>query len=301
LTNGRGHTALTSSCEQGHLAAVELLLERRSDPNLMGGVKATRRGVDTPLIAACRGNHVEIVDCLLGAGANANQQEPLSDASANLDGWTALIETACCGQHILVRKLIDAHADPNLNLKGNAGPIYFSACNGHFESTQILLDAGARIDEADRSNGRNGLWWAAKEGHTSVVRLLLENRADPLHQLHERAERAGTSPVHMASQHGHSRCVEALLESGGSTTQADKNGDLPAHIACREGHEEVVKVLLELGDLSQRAHVNHTGRTPIQVAQDAGHDRLVDLWTRISRLPPPPRSPRMTRASASRP
>lgn len=286
LANKRGHSPLIAAAAQGYLPAVALLIQWRADPcSMCADARATQRGADTALIAACRGDHVEVVDLLIQAKANVNQQEPLTAKSANLDGWTALLESSCKGKHILVSRLISAHADPNLNLKGNAGPLYFSACNGHLEATQILIAAHASVDNGDYSNGRNGLWWAAKEGHSAVIRLLLENGANPLHQLHERAERAGTSPVHMAAQHGHTRSVAILLEKGGSTEQEDKNGDRPLHFACREGHEEVVKLILESGSSSQLVDArNRAGQTPEDIVRAAGFERIVSLFQRHSRM-----------------
>jgi ankyrin repeat protein len=279
--NSLGQSVLTVACSFGHAAAVSLLLQHKADGTLHHpDIRATKRGIDTPLIAACRANDLEVVNLLLAAGVSANHRPPLNDACANLDPWSPLIEAAGNGRDAIVAALLAAKADPNLNLKGNAGPLYFSACNGHMQSTQMLVDAGADIDAGDLSNGRNGLWWAAKEGHAKIVGYLIDSGANVNHQLHERAERAGTTPLHMAASAGRSECVAVLLEKGADMTLAEwKGGNTALHIAASGGYEETVRELLAGG--AQRDATNTAGETAAELATAAGHERVAKLILEI--------------------
>jgi ankyrin repeat protein len=209
-------------------------------------------------------------------GCDPNYRPPITDAMANLDPWSPLIEAASNGRDAIVAALLAAKADPNLNLKGNASPLYFSACNGHLASTQMLFDAGARIDDGDRSNGRNGLWWAAKEGHTAVVKYLLGSDALVNYQLHEQAERAGTSALHMAAAHGRNECITVLVQGGADVALTEwKAGNTALHISAAEGHEEAVRRLLDGG--ADNTFTNNAGQRPSDVATAAGHERIATL------------------------
>jgi cytohesin len=84
---------------------------------------------------------------------------------------------------------------------------------------------------------------AAQEGHTETVQRLLEAGANVNHQ-----NKDGVSPLHAASQEGHSDVVDILLEAGADVHQATtESGDVPLGIAAQEGHTETVQRLLAAG------------------------------------------------------
>lgn len=134
----------------------------------------------------------------------------------------------------------------------------------------------AVVDQADLSNGRNGLWWAAKEGHVDVVQMLLKRSANVNHCLHDRAELAGCSALHMAARHGHVDVLQTLLRGGANlTTPETKARDTPLHLACRQGHEAVARVLLEKGAPAEVT--NDAGETPLSLAELNGNETLASL------------------------
>jgi ankyrin repeat protein/catechol 2,3-dioxygenase-like lactoylglutathione lyase family enzyme len=93
---------------------------------------------------------------------------------------------------------------------------FFDACaKGDVDALRGLLANDASLVRATSSQGRYGGWTglheAAKRGHTPIVRVLLDQRADP------NAREAGdnTYPLHWAAAHGHLDIVRALLDAGG--------------------------------------------------------------------------------------
>lgn len=85
-----------------------------------------------------------------------------------------------------------------------------------------------------RMNDKNGLndalVMAAYEGHTDIVRLLIENGADTFNDA-----------LDHASFKGHTEIVKMMLEKG-----ADKLW-CPTRHACKYGHSDIIKLLLEHG------------------------------------------------------
>jgi ankyrin repeat protein len=73
------------------------------------------------------------------------------------------------------------------------GNFLFLASKGDVAAIQNLLDQGMLVDEADY-DGRTALHLAASEGHASVVKLLLENKAD-VNPIDRRGDTVGPLPL----------------------------------------------------------------------------------------------------------
>ena len=56
------------------------------------------------------------------------------------------------------------------------------------------------------------------------------------------------TPLHLASEAGHTEVVRILLENGGSVNAQDQmNGETPLHLACEAGFSDIVQLLLDHG------------------------------------------------------
>jgi hypothetical protein len=53
---------------------------------------------------------------------------------------------------------------------------------------------------------------------------------------------ACSTPLHVASQHGHKNCVKVLLEQGADAALVDCWGHTAAHLAALEGYDDVLEV-----------------------------------------------------------
>jgi hypothetical protein len=69
--------------------------------------------------------------------------------------------------------------NPNVRDEYGRTPLHSASSIGHVESLQLLLEAGAKIDEKERQQDRMApLHLAAQNGHLDVVRHLVEVGAD---------------------------------------------------------------------------------------------------------------------------
>lgn len=57
----------------------------------------------------------------------------------------------------------------------------------------------------------------------------------------------GTSPLHLAAQHGHYSTADVLLRAGVSRDARTKVDRTPLHMAAAEGHTVIVELLIRVG------------------------------------------------------
>eukprot|EP00947_MAST-08B_sp_MAST-8B-sp1_P000570 g570.t1 len=119
--------------------------------------------------------------------------------------------------------------------------------------------------------GAEALMGAAKDGHTLLVRALLEAGADV-----DTAAAMGFAPLHVASRMGHAEVVSELIERGAAVDINAEGGITPLHMAGQGGSLEIVELLLEAGADPQAT--TDGGETPVSFAAEAGH---IDLIHRI--------------------
>ena len=80
--------------------------------------------------------------------------------------------------------------------------------------------------------------WAAKEGHTGIVRILA-----PLTDNPNAPDEEGITPIHLAAFEGHTEIVKILAPLTNIPNAPAKNGVTPIHEATRRGHTEIVQIL----------------------------------------------------------
>lgn len=107
-----------------------LALQGTRDLEVRGG----RRG-STPLHVASAMGHLEVVQTLLAAGANAKE--------VNERGICGLHTATGYGSLDIVKALLDAGADPNIRDPGGCTPLYYAVTRGSIDCAMALLEAGA--------------------------------------------------------------------------------------------------------------------------------------------------------------
>ena len=161
----RKTSALITAAENGHLGMVELLVEG------YGAKVNYAYSHQTPLSSASHRGHVEVVRFLLGAGARPDQGgasslhnaagaahleavELLLEAGADVQqvgymGWTPLIAAVHVGQEPerveLVRRLLDAGAEPHHKADEGMTALHFAAQRMVVPVAELLLAAGADL------------------------------------------------------------------------------------------------------------------------------------------------------------
>lgn len=196
---------------------IQLLVKHGAD------IKMKMKGTDaTPL------------QCAAWFGPSAKCQT-LIDLGAETDVFSA------CGLGMTERVTALLKADPSLvNAElsgGNTQPLLWAATNGHTEIAELLLEAGANIDDSSEGQ-QTALHAAALNGHFDVVKLLIDRKANL-----NLPGRCGATALHEAAASGDANIVRLLLEAGADPTVRNKAGKTALDIA--EGYEngKIAKLL----------------------------------------------------------
>jgi uncharacterized protein len=137
-----------------------------------------------------------------------------------------------------------------------------------------LIAAGVNVSEPD-ANGDAPLVMAAYEGHTEIVRLLLEAGADVT------AVDPGmkATALHAAAYAGRTDAARLLIEHGVEIDrQGPKNGYTALHDAIWQNNIQTARVLIEAG--SNLALESHAGETPLQFARTKGRQEIAEMIER---------------------
>ena len=115
-----------------------------------------------PLGLAAYFGHAAIVEFLLKNGADVHL------AARNAQKVTALHAGASRGGAEIVKLLLEAGADPNVEQERGFVPLHSAAANGNAAVVELLLKHGARAD-AKADDGKTAADVAAEGGHTELA------------------------------------------------------------------------------------------------------------------------------------
>ena len=145
----------------------------------------------------------------------------------------------------------------------------WSIKEGHCSLLELLLDRGADIRTESSWNGTD-LHLAAKHGHEAVVRLLLDKGAKV-----EAKNKVDQTALHLAATEGHEAVAQLLLNMNAAVEEKDEMGWTALHCAAHGGYVAIARHFIDWG-----ANIEATekqGRTALHYAAQRGHEAVVKL------------------------
>jgi len=150
-------------------------------------------------------------------------------------------------------------------------PLYLAAREGHSSVVAVLLQRGANIN-AQSDDLVTPLHAAARNGHKAVVQELVQHDDIQI----DAKDDAGATPLAWAAKEGHSSVVAVLLQSGANINAQIHDLRTPLHVAATYGHKAVVQELLQNGEININPR-DKLGRTPLVYAEDENHPDIAQL------------------------
>jgi ankyrin repeat protein len=144
-----------------------------------------------------------------------------------------------------------------------------ASCVGPLERAEWLLHTCKADIEAEASTGRRPIHYAAREGQTAILHMLLSAGAGP----HAR-DKSGCTPLHWSCHRGHFEASMALVSAGAYIEVEDDDRDTPLLCAGHGENEDLCLALLDCGAIASVENLE--GMTPLHHAAANGHLRVLN-------------------------
>lgn len=149
-------------------------------------------------------------------------------------------------------------------------PIRLAALSNHKRVLRHFLDkAGVDVDASDE-DGRTALYWASELGHNRIVQMLLDSGAE----VDARGGYYGNA-LQAALANGHGNIVHMLLDRGADINAQGRAYGNALQVASHKGQDKVVQNLLDRG-VDVNAQTGPYGNA-LRVASHRSHDKIVQM------------------------
>jgi len=119
--------------------------------------------------------------------------------------------------------------------------VHEAAKNGDLKAVNEYMAKKQPLDAQD-TKGITPLGYAVGANRIAVVKLLLDNRANPF-----AVDSQGNSALHYAAGYGRKELVEYLLKTGASANQQNSQGQTPMAVASMNQHAVIIDLLKTRG------------------------------------------------------
>ncbi|XP_046560779.1 putative ankyrin repeat protein RF_0381 [Haliotis rubra] len=211
----------------------------------------------TPLLLAIEYNARGVFDVLLESGADPSV--------VNRDGDNVLHLACLRGDEEMVKHVLKLHiVDINSRGSNRMTPLLLAAEYNTCNVFELLRESGADPSVVNR-DGKNVLHFACIRGDEEMVKHVLK-----LHivDINSRGSN-GLTPLLLAAGYSTSDVIKLLLENGADPLVVNSDGDNVLHVACAEGDEDIVKYLLSQSIINFNAK-NNKGLNAAAIAREEG-------------------------------
>lgn len=228
----------------------------------------TKEGYSPIELAAWFG-HFDITKILFENGADIH----VKDAYNNTPFHRAC-QAAC---NPVIKFLLEKGANPH-EPNNESLPIQIACTNGDVETLYDLIRYKVDINAIFKGNATIHL--AIHNFRVDFLTILLKHGADT-----EVRDSKGNTALHIAAYLSQDKSVKILLAFGASVDPRNNFLETPLQKACENGSAVVFQILLQFG--ADPNALDKVKRTPLDWARLQGHDKIIDLYVKLTQITAP--------------
>ncbi|CAG2234201.1 unnamed protein product [Mytilus edulis] len=247
---------LDIASEKGYTEIVSLLLKYKSETNHSDEDNVT------PLLRALMANHTDTAKVLLEYGADYNICNEI-----NITPFFVAIEK---DNTEIVNMMLQYEVGENIKIRYDTIRFYLACKKGDITTVNSLIEQPIKVNSNDNEFNHSALHVACSNGHSNIVKILLNKNCD----INIR-DKYGATSLFISSFLGRTDIVKLLLDYEAHVNTIDIFGDTPVLVASMKGQIEIVRLLLTYKcDANIR---NRRNETALYNASRAGNTDIVKL------------------------
>ena len=254
---GNIYDKLYNACLKGQINIISDILKKCTQ------TLALDEDGQTPLYAACVGDHPEVAKLLIDAGYEVNHQ----DNNGKTPLHAAFENHAPDLAKIIITQF---HANTDIRDKQNFTPLHTAIDRGYYSYSQQLAqflcqDVGTEVSWIQ-------LQAACFEENTKYMKFLLDAKTNVNHN-----SSAGHTPLHIAVTKSNINIITLLLDQNVDINDKAIDGKIPLHIAVENGEETIIQTLLaQKADTNLKDTFGNTSlHLAVQLKKQETNSRLV--------------------------
>ncbi len=226
LAGSGKHTPLQRAAAFDRAKAVAVLLERKAALELRNDYGRTAL-----ILCARERGQVETARILIAAGADVNAEDRFGSTPLELAAWRAK------------RELVDSLMAKGARLPEPGEKWYVMLGSAASEGLDSLfLPLAAKSADLKKSIGNDLIFTAAQGGSETIVDFLLDKGYDP-----KPSDRFGWTPLHYAARDGRTGILRLLIEKGAAIDARNIIGQTAYNVAKERGYEDAAALLAGRG------------------------------------------------------
>lgn len=178
-----------------------------------------------------------------------------------------------------LRGLLSRGFDPNTPTDNGGSGLHMALQEGSLKVVSVLLDSPKLKAESRNAAGESPLMMAALKGQLDVAKRLIALDAD--------VNKPGWTPLHYAATNGQTAIIQLLLDNHAFIDAQSPNGTTPLMMAVHYGTRESVQLLLQEG--ADPSLKNQLGLSAADFALRASRKDMADLIAQAIRQRQPNR------------
>ncbi|XP_033104684.1 probable protein S-acyltransferase 23 isoform X2 [Anneissia japonica] len=174
---------------------------------------------------------------------------------------------------IRVQEMIEEEGPEVLSSTDEKGhtPVHWAALGGHTNIIRLMVDHKANLDVQSKNDlGPRPIHWACVNGHVAVADILLQAGVNI-----DTIDNKGCSPLIISCQYGQTTLACYLMAKGARLQLTDREGDNALHWAAFKGHCELTRLLIYSGFNPRQ--IDNYGQTPLHLACISGDLNTVKM------------------------